>query len=555
MVKEKIIHDLKEFVKNKKIVVKSDYYVEIPKVSSQGDYSTNIAMTNSKHNKMEPLKLAETVCEYFSQKPYYKKVEVAGPGFVNFFFKNNFYYDCLQSINEAGLEYGKSDYGKELKVLIEFVSANPTGPLNIVSARAAAYGDTLYRIMNYAGFKPIREFYINDAGNQVDILAESLEIRYREVLGEENQEIPVGVYQGEYLIDLAKTIVASESSKLLHYSEKDRLDKLKSLALKEIHDMQVKSLEKFGVVFDNWVSEKLLRNQGVVEDVLSLLDEAKCIYESEDAIWFASTKFGDVKDRVLMKSDGEITYLVPDIAYHLTKYQRGFDAIIDVLGPDHHGHISKLLAALRALNYNEEKLEIVFLQQVNLFEQGEKVKMSKREGKIITMDDLINEVGKDAARYFFIEKKPNNHLNFDLELAKKQSSENPVYYIQYAHARICSILQKAKKEKISLSSFNKVFLKKLKKEEEIEIIKKLLNFPELIINTAHTREPHRLAFFTYELASLFHKYYQKCTVINKRYKELSLARIYLIITIMNVLKICLRLMGLSAPESMRKFKD
>jgi arginyl-tRNA synthetase len=314
--------------------------------------------------------------------------------------------------------------------------------------------------------------------------------------------------------------------------------------------MQVKSLEKFDVFFDSWVSEKTLRQQGVVEEVLSYLAEADCTYEKEDAIWFCSSKFGDDKDRVLMKADGSITYFVPDLAYHLTKYQRSFDVMIDVLGPDHHGYVPRLKAAIKALKYPEEKLEIIFLQQVNLFESGEKVKMSKRLGKIVTMDDLIDYVGKDAARYFFIDRRPNSHLNFDIELAKKQTSENPVYYCQYAHARICSILKKAKKDKIALKELDAEMLKKLSKAEELTIIKKLLEFPSLLVSIANTREPHRLAGYAYELAGMFHRYYAKYVIVNKKSLVLSMARMYLIMSVKNVLGICFRLMGISAPEKM-----
>jgi arginyl-tRNA synthetase len=451
-------------------------------------------------------------------------------------------------------DFGSSNYGARKKVILEFVSANPTGPLNVVSARASAYGDSFYRILKYIGFEPFREFYVNDAGNQVDILAESVELRYRELHGEIIKEFPAEAYNGEYIKDIALKLNSVDGSKLLHYSEKDRLERMKNFALDEIHNMQLRSLEKFGVEFDNWMSEKKLRQEGTIEEVLSYLSEANVTFEKDDAIWFESTRFGDEKDRVLMRADGTITYIVPDIAYHLTKFQRGFDIIIDVLGPDHHGYVPRLKAALEALKYDQDKLEVVFLQQINLFEGGELVKMSKRAGKIVTMDDLINDVGKDAVRYFFLDRKPNSHLNFDLQLAKKASSENPVYYIQYAHARINSILRKAKKEKINLDKFDLKLLSRLDKDEEIRLIKKLLTFPEILTAVADKREPHRLATYTLELAGMFHKYYTAYTIINTRYKELSQCRLFLISGIMNVLAISLDLMGISAPTSMQKKK-
>ncbi len=552
MIKDIIIKDLKEAWKKLGFEYSDKYYVEVPKNPEFGDFSTNAALVNARRNSMNSKEMAQKVANYLSRKKSYKSVKIAGNGFINFEIANNIYYKALLEIASHGSYYGAGNYGKERKVLIEFVSANPTGPLNVVNARAAAFGDILYRVMNYAGFQAKREFYINDAGNQVDVLAESLEMRYREVIGERIDDLPEGTYQGEYIIDLALKLKAREGSKIMHYSEADKLEKMKEFALEEIHLMQRESLERFGVEFDSWVSEKILRTQGVIEEVLSYLAEADCTYESEDAIWFASSKFGDEKDRVLMKSDGEITYFVPDLAYHLTKYHRGFDYMIDVLGPDHHGYVPRLRAAIRALNFDENKLEIVFLQQVNLFEGGEKVKMSKRTGNIITMDELIEEVGVDAARFFFLEKKPSAHLNFDLELAKKKTSENPVYYCQYAHARICSVLKKAKKEKINLKGFQEAELKKLKQDEELVIIKKLLDFPDLIVGIAEYREPHRLAFYIYDLASLFHKYYQKYQIVNPEYPELSRARLFLITAIKEVLSISFRLMGISAPEKMTR---
>lgn len=552
MLKSLIKKDLKECWTALEFEYSDDYYVEVPKNPEHGDFATNAALVNAKKNGLNPRDMASKIVEVLKKKRHYKSVSIAGNGFINFALANNRYHKALMDIKDQGEEYGRSDYGEGKKILIEFVSANPTGPLNVVNARAAAFGDTLYKVMNYAGFQAKREFYINDSGNQVDVLAESLELRYREIHGEEIDEFPPGAYQGEYVKDLALKLKAKEGSKIMHYSEADKLEKMKEFALQEIHEMQLESLEKFGVEFDSWVSEKMLRTQGVIEEVLSFLFEANCTYESEDAVWFASSKYGDEKDRVLMKSDGEITYFVPDLAYHLTKYHRGFDLMIDVLGPDHHGYVPRLKAAMKALRYDENKLEIIFLQQVNLFEGGEKVKMSKRTGNIITMDELIDEVGIDAARFFFLEKKPSAHLNFDMELAKKESAENPVYYCQYAHARICSVIKKAKKDKITLKGFDVKELSKLKNQEEIMIIKKLVDLPELIISVSNTREPHRLAFYAYDLASLFHKYYQKYQIVNPAHIELSRARLYLLTAVKDVLAIVFRLMGISAPESMFK---
>jgi arginyl-tRNA synthetase len=550
MIKHLIHDNICKILQDLNLSQQREFTVEIPNLADHGDYSSNVAMILAKENKTSPKVLAEKLIKELKKNKYYKKVELAGPGFLNFHLSKVLYHNMLWEIHKAGSSFGDSDFGKEEKVLLEFVSANPTGPLNIVSARAAAFGDTLYRVMKKVGYQPSREFYINDAGNQVDILAESLELRLREIHGENIGEFPYDAYHGEYVKHLAHKLNATEGVRVFMMPEKERTEHLKEFALNEMLEMQRQSLERFGVTFESWVSEKTLRMEGMVEEVLSYLTEADCTYEKEDAIWFSSTKFGDDKDRVLMKSDGSITYFVPDLAYHLTKIQRGFTKLIDIFGPDHHGYVPRLKAAFQALKYDENMLEIIFLQQVNLFESGEKVKMSKRAGKIVTMDDLVGVVGKDAARYFFIARKANAHLNFDLELALQQNNENPVYYCQYAHARICSIIKKAKKDKVLPRTFKKELCGKLVKTEELALIQKLTDLPELLELIAEFREPHRLATYTEELCSLFHRFYNKYQVVGGKDKELSQARLLLIDTVRNVLAICLDLMGISAPEKM-----
>ncbi len=550
MIKQILLEHIKKAIHDLGLVQEREFIVEIPNNSEFGDYSTNAALVLSKENKMPPQKLAEILIKELKKNKNYKKVELAGPGFINFFLSPAMYQNVLWQIFQSDEEYAKSEHGEGAKVLLEFVSANPTGPLNIVSARAAAFGDTLYRIMKYVGYEPTREFYINDAGNQVDILAESVELRLRELHGESIGEFPFEAYHGEYVKHLAQKLNSTEGVRVFMLPEKDRMEHLKEFALNELLEMQRQSLEKFGVTFEGWVSEKTLRMEGVVEEVLSYLAEADCTFEKDDAIWFCSTKFGDDKDRVLMKSDGSITYFVPDLAYHLTKVQRGFTTLIDIFGPDHHGYVPRLKAAFKALNYDDNMLEIIFLQQVNLFESGERVKMSKRAGKIVTMDDLISVVGKDSARYFFIARKANAHLNFDLELALKQNNENPVYYCQYAYARICSILKKAKKDKILPKSFKPEMLTKLNKTEELNIIQKLADLPEILISIAENREPHRMTNYVEELAALLHKYYAKFQIVSEKNKEVSKARLLLISAVKLVLHICFELMGISAPEKM-----
>ena len=551
-IKEHIKRELTRTIRGLRLKFNDNFSIELPKQAEHGDFSSNIALVSAKLNGMSPMEMAEQVLNRLKRTKYIDKISIAKPGFINFKIHPYVYLDFLSEIYNQPDEVGKSDYGKGKKILLEFVSANPTGPLNIVSARAAAYGDSLYRMMNCAGFKATREFYINDAGNQVEILAESIELRFRELLGERIGEMPLEAYHGDYVKELAALLNATEGSRILHLSEVERIQKIKKFALEEIHDMQKKSLELFDVEFDSWISEQAIRSQGIIEEVLSYLYEAKCTYEKDDAIWFYSSRFGDVKDRVLLKTDGQPTYIVPDIAYHLTKYQRGYDTIIDVLGPDHHGYIPRLLAALKALNYNTDTLEFIFLQQVNIFNEGELLKMSKRAGRIITMEELIDDVGKDAARFFFAERKPNSHLNFDLELAKQQSSENPVYYCQYAHARICSVLENAKKQDFDLNGYDEKKLRKLTRPDEFEIIKMLENFKEIVIAASVHREPHRVCDYVKDLSAMFHKYYHDCVLLNKKAKETSLTRLYLITCVKTVIAKCLKLLGVTAPKSMKK---
>lgn len=550
MIRQFIYEQVLEAIGKLKLSHDKEFIIEIPNNTEFGDFSTNAAMILARENKTAPKKLAEKLVAELKKSKSFKKVEIAGPGFINFVVAPLQYHELLWKIHTSSEEFGNSDYGQMERVMLEFVSANPTGPLNIVSARAAAFGDTLYRVMKKVGYDPVREFYINDAGNQVDILAESVELRLRELHGEKMDEFPYEAYHGEYVRHLAQKLNSVEGVRVFMMPEKERMEHLKEFALNEIHAMQQNSLEKFGVTFDSWVSEKTIRMEGVVEEVLSYLAEANCTYEKEDAIWFCSTQFGDDKDRVLMKSDGSITYFVPDLAYHLTKLQRGFTKLIDVFGPDHHGYVPRLKAAFKALKYDENMLEVIFLQQVNLFESGERIKMSKRAGKIVTMDDLLSVVSKDAARYFFIARKANAHLNFDLDLALKKNNENPVYYCQYAHARIHSILKKAKKDKVLPKTWKKEYISKLTKSEELALIKKMTEFPELLISIAEQREPHRLTVFSEELAGQFHRYYTKYQIVSEKHKDLSQARLMLIENVKNVLALCFDLMGISAPEKM-----
>ncbi len=519
-----------------------------------GDYATNVALVLSKKNPdFIGMSLAEKIATELNKDEKIESAKVAKPGFINITLKRELYREILHTIQKESDEFGSDkNFGKNKKVIVEFVSANPTGPLNVVSARAAAFGHTFVNLLKFLGYNAYSEFYINDYGNQVDILIESVELRYRQIAGED-VVYPEEAYQGKYIKDIARRIYFKYGIRLLNLPKRNRFKELRDNSLKIILDEQVKDLERFNVTFDNWISEQKLRDKGYIEDVLTYLAEKGYTYEKDGAIWFTSSKFGDDKDRVLLKSDGEVTYFVPDIAYHLTKYERGYKILYDLFGPDHQGHVPRLKAAITALGYPAEAIKVIYLQQVNFFSNGKRIKMSKRKGAIYRMSDLIKEVGTDAARFFFLTRRANSHLDFEIELAKKQSTENPVYYVQYAHARICSIIRKAKEILICqniLENFQDKYLERLEEDLEFQIIRELSRFPEILKTAAITTELNILTKYLTDVATLFHSYYQKVPVINPDDIELTLARLYLISSVKIVLANCLRLLGISAPEKM-----
>ena len=434
-------------------------------------------------------------------------------------------------------------------MLIEFVSANPTGPLNVVNARAAAFGDSLANILLAQGYYVEREYYINDAGHQIELLVESIENELNRLDEIQVEELEEG-YKGEYITEIAAHILETEGATIHQLSKKDITQRIRDLALDILINDQKDTLSLFKVSFDNWISENELRQKGSVEDVLAYLSETEKIYDKDGAVWLCSSEFGDVKDRVIMRSDGTVTYLVPDLAYHITKYKRGFDRIIDILGPDHHGHIPKLKAGIAILGYKPSLLQFMLLQHVNILINDEKVKMSKREGKLITLRQLIDEVGTDAARFFFLMRKSNTPLDFDIELAKKRTAENPVYYVQYAHARIASIEKNARIEKLKVTDFKPEYLQRLSHEEELDLIRNLMKYPELIVHISSNYDVNLLTSYLIDLAGEFHRYYQKYKIINKRYKELSLARLFLCKAVQTVIKNGLTMLGISAPTKM-----
>ena len=523
--------------------------VEASRDPSHGDFSTVVAFEIAKEAREKPIDVARKIIENVDpQEGILESIETAGKGFINMRVSVEWLRQMLQEILRAGEDYGRSSVGKGQKVQIEFVSANPTGPLNVVSARAAAVGDSLARLLEYTGHTVEREFYVNDAGRKIQLLGESVEARLKQ-LGGEDAAIPEEGYRGDYLIDLAREIGDECGEQLARIPEDEKSGFLAREAVERILLMQKRDLEDFGVVFQNWFRESKLRESDALEIVLEKLRANKKTYESEGAVWLATTEYGDEKDRVLYKSTGEAAYFMADIAYHENKFERGFDKVIDLLGPDHHAHVAKLLASAQCLGRGEDILEVILVQQVNLLERGEQLKMSKRAGKLVLLRELTDEVGRDVARFFFLMRKTSSHLDFDMELARKQSDENPVFYVQYAHARICSILDFARERGIEYDRAKPVALEPLKSEEGLSLLKLLSTFPTFLARAANAREPHRLTGYLRDVAGAFHHFYEKHRVVSEDV-EGTIARLALVDGARTVLANGLRLLGVSAPEKM-----
>ncbi len=531
-----------------RLVAPGEVLWEVPREEAHGDYATNVAMLLAKSARLQPREVAEMIRRYFPAIPEVQKVEVAGPGFLNVFLAPSWRATALREILDAGGRYGRSEAEGAPRVQIEFVSANPTGPLVVVNARAAAVGDSLGRILAAQGYRVFREYYVNDAGNQVETLARSLEIRIRQQLGE-TVELPEDAYPGEYVVELAREWLAAEGAKVLETPEAGHLDRLGRFAVARITEGQRRTLSAYGVEFDNWFSERALADGGEPARVVERLRERGFVYESEGAVWFRSTAFGDDKDRVLVKSDGEATYFVSDIAYHVNKIGRGFERLIDLYGPDHHGHVLRMQAALKGLGYPDRILDILIIQLVTLLREGQPVRMSKRMGEFVTMEQLIGEVGPDAARFTFLTRRHDSPLDFDLEVVTRQSTENPVYYVQYAHARVASIFQHLREKKLPLPDWGGVDLGRLSLAEEQSLIKRLLQFPHVAAAAARALEPHRIAYYLQELAGLFHPYYKEHRVIGADL-GLTHARLALVAAVGLVIRNGLDLLGVSAPEKM-----
>ncbi|MGM0779416.1 MAG: arginine--tRNA ligase [Bacillota bacterium] len=524
-----------------------DVILEIPKEKSHGDYSTNMAMQLARVAKKAPRVIAEELIASFdSSKASIEKIEIAGPGFINFYMNNAYLTDLIPAVLEAGDQYGETTVGNNQKIQVEFVSANPTGDLHLGHARGAAVGDSLCNILDKAGYDVSREYYINDAGNQINNLALSVEARYFQALGL-YKEMPADGYQGEDIIGIGKKLADEHGDKYVNADEKERFDFFREYGLKYEMAKLKQDLEDFRVPFDVWYSETSLYHNGKIDTALQALKDNGHIYEEEGATWFRSTTFGDDKDRVLIKNDGSYTYLTPDIAYHKDKLERGFEKLINIWGADHHGYIPRMKAAIQALGYDRDALEVEIIQLVHLYKNGEKMKMSKRTGKAVTMRDLVEEVGLDATRYFFAMRSADTHLDFDLDLAVSQSNENPVYYAQYAHARISSILRQGEEQGMSAEAADYSLISA---EKEIDVLKKIGEFPQAVGEAAQKRMPHRITNYIYELASSFHSFYNAEKVLDAENPERTKARLALIKAVQTTLKNSLKLIGVSAPEKM-----
>lgn len=522
-------------------------HLETPKDKANGDYATNIAMQLTKLAKKPPRAIAEAILENIdTANTDIEKIDIAGPGFMNITVKKDFLTQVVKAALAQGAAYGRSEAGKGEKVQVEFVSANPTGDLHLGHARGASVGDSLCNVLDAAGYDVSREYYINDAGNQINNLAYSLEARYKQALGME-ADMPEDGYHGADIIEIAGKLKEEFGADILEKSDEERFTFFREHGLRlELAKLQ-NDLKNFRVEFDVWYSETSLYGNGKIERALNKLKANGHVFEEEGATWFRSTTFGDDKDRVLIKNDGSFTYLTPDIAYHEDKLQRGFDKLVNIWGADHHGYIPRMKAAIEALGYDRGTLEVDIIQMVQLYKNGEKFKMSKRTGNAVTMRELVEMVGLDAARYFFVKTAGDSHMDFDLDLAVSQSNENPVYYAQYAHARIASILRAANEQGFTASTEN---LNVLTAEKEIDVLKKVGDFPKVIAEAAKHRTPHRIANYIQETAATFHSFYGAEKVINADNKELTEARLALITAVQTTIANALRLIGVSAPEKM-----
>ncbi|MDB8736430.1 arginine--tRNA ligase [Ruminococcus bicirculans (ex Wegman et al. 2014)] len=526
------------------------FNTEIPADSKNGDVSTNAAMVCARPFRNNPRKIAEAIVSKIDlNSSYFARCEVAGPGFINFFYSSEWYATVVATVLEQKEKYGETDLGAGKSVLVEFVSANPTGPMHIGNARGGAIGDCLASVLEKAGYEVAREFYINDAGNQIEKFKTSLEVRYLQIYKPET-ELPEDAYKGQDIIDHANAFNEIYGDKYVNADSEERRQALCDFALpkniQKLHD----DLGKYRIQYDKWFNESTLHKDGSVQRVIEQLKASGHTYEKDGALWFKTTEFGDEKDRVLVRENGVPTYLVPDIAYHYNKLAvRKFDKAVDIFGADHHGYIARIKASMTALGVDADRLDIVIMQMVNLVRNGEKYKLSKRSGKAITLSTLLDEIPIDAARFFFNLREPNSHFDFDLDLAVSQTSQNPVYYVQYAHARICSVLKKMNEEGIEIKSLDKAALNVLTAPEEQEMIKHLATLPNVINEAAKAYDPAKVTKYVIDLATMYHKFYNNCRIMGED-ESVMQARLSLSLAVKQVIKNILDMLKITCPESM-----
>ena len=526
------------------------FNTEIPADSKNGDVSTNAAMVCARPFRNNPRKIAEAIVSKIDLNgSYFARCEVAGPGFINFFYSSEWYATVVATVLEQKEKYGETDLGAGKSVLVEFVSANPTGPMHIGNARGGAIGDCLASVLEKAGYEVAREFYINDAGNQIEKFKTSLEVRYLQIYKPET-ELPEDAYKGQDIIDHANAFNEIYGDKYVNADSEERRQALCDFALpkniQKLHD----DLGKYRIQNDKWFNESTLHKDGSVQRVIEQLKASGHTYEKDGALWFKTTEFGDEKDRVLVRENGVPTYLVPDIAYHYNKLAvRKFDKAVDIFGADHHGYIARIKASMTALGVDADRLDIVIMQMVNLVRNGEKYKLSKRSGKAITLSTLLDEIPIDAARFFFNLREPNSHFDFDLDLAVSQTSQNPVYYVQYAHARICSVLKKMNEEGIEIKSLDKAALSVLTAPEEQEMIKHLATLPNVINEAAKAYDPAKVTKYVIDLATMYHKFYNNCRIMGED-ESVMQARLSLSLAVKQVIKNILDMLKITCPESM-----
>ena len=530
--------------------------VEIPRESTHGDFAATHAMAAAKELKLAPRKIAEAITEHMElDGSFFNSISIAGPGFINFVVSTKWFSDVLHAVETTGNDYGASDFGENKRVMVEFVSANPTGPMTIGNARGGALGDILASVLEKAGFDVWREFLLNDAGNQVDLFGKSIDARYMQLcLGESGYEFPEDGYHGDDIRELAQKLFGVDGDKLKDLPEKERIEKFTKFGLSHNVALIKEHLERYRISFDEWFSESSMHKSGYVNETVELLDKAGLLYEKDGALWLRNTELGGDKDEVLRKSNGFNTYYAMDIAYHRNKLERGFEKAIEIWGADHHGHAKRLMTTLsspelgKALGIDCSKLHFLIMQMVRIMRDGETIKVSKRTGKALTLNDLLDEISVDACRFFF-NVRADSHLDFDIGLAVRQDSENPVYYVQYAHARICSLIEMLASEGFEVPDFKNIAPELLNSETEMELIRQIALFPEEVKLAARDYDPSRINKYVIELAARFHKFYNACRMKGEE-RELLLARLKLADTTRVVIKNCLDILKVTAPEKM-----